>query len=182
MAPIVIAQTSTGRQHTEESEKRAGLRETAESEKERTDRQLNELLTELRVALPGAQVLLGFLLTVPFATRFGRVDHPGRIALFACLLSTVGGTLLLMAPAVYHRLRWNLGGKADVVRTAHRLFLAGTALLGIGITASVYLVGDVLFGAVAAIVATTGVALTVLLVWYVFPLRRGHRDEIRHQE
>src|SRR5690242_8988625 len=107
-----------------------------ESDKERTDRQLTELLNELRVALPGAQVLLGFLLTVPFATRFGRVDHAGRIALFACLLSTVAGTLLLMAPAVYHRLRWNLGGKADVVRNAHRLFLAGTALLGIGITAS----------------------------------------------
>jgi Family of unknown function (DUF6328) len=153
-----------------------------ESDKERTDRQLNELLTELRVALPGAQVLLGFLLTVPFATRFGRVDHAGRIALFACLLSTVGGTLLLMAPAVYHRLRWNMGGKADVVRNAHRFFLAGTALLGLGITASVYLVGDVLFGTVAAIIATLGVGSTVLLVWYVFPLLRGHRSEIRRQE
>ena len=157
-------------------------RPRVESEKERTDRQLNELLTELRVALPGAQDLLGFLLTVPFAARFGRVDHAGRYALFACLLSTVAGTLLLMTPAVYHRLRWKLGGKADVIRTAHRLFLAGTALLGIGITASVYLVGDVLFGTVSAIVATTGVGLTVLLVWYVFPLLRGHRSEIRHQE
>ncbi len=65
-----------------------------ETEKHRTDRQLIELLTELRVALPGAQVLLGFLLTVPFATRFGRVTEAQRITLFACLLLTVAGTLL----------------------------------------------------------------------------------------
>jgi|RhiMetdeSRZDD1v2_1073273.scaffolds.fasta_scaffold350314_2 Family of unknown function (DUF6328) len=155
---------------------------SGESDKERTDRQLLELLNELRVALPGAQVLLGFLLTVPFATRFGRVDHAGRIALFACLLSTVGGTLLLMAPPVYHRLRWDLGGKADVVRIAHRLFLAGTSLLGIGITASVFLVGDVLFGTAAAVASTTAVGLLIVAIWYAFPLLRGRRSEIRHEE
>jgi hypothetical protein len=158
----------------------AGHRE--ETDKQRSDRQLEELLTELRVALPGAQVLLGFLLTVPFATRFGQVGHAGRIALFACLLCTVGGTLLLMAPPVYHRVRWNLGGKEDVVRIAHRLFLAGTALLGLGITASVFLVGDVLFGAAAALVATTVVGVTVLTLWYAFPLLRGRRPAVRGAE
>ena len=76
-----------------------------ETAKERTDRQLIELLTELRVALPGAQLLLAFLLTVPFATRFGRMTEGQRDALFACLLLTALGTVLLMAPSVYHRLR-----------------------------------------------------------------------------
>ncbi len=129
-----------------------------ETEKERTDRQLIELLTELRVALPGAQVLLGFLLTVPFATRFGRVDHAERIALLVCLLSTVGGTILLMAPSVYHRLRWNQGGKSDVILVAHRLFLVGTGLLGVGVGAGVFLVSSVVFGSATAIgcPSTTG--------------------------
>jgi Family of unknown function (DUF6328) len=73
------------------------LRIAPETEKECADRQLIELLNELRVALPGAQVLLGFLLTVPFATRFGRTTRLERATLFARLLLTVGGTLLLMA-------------------------------------------------------------------------------------
>ena len=64
----------------------------AETPKERTNRQLIELSTELRVVLPGAQVLLGFMLTVPFATRFGRVSAGARVTLFACLLFTCAGT------------------------------------------------------------------------------------------
>ena len=121
-----------------------------ETAKERTDRQLMELLTELRVALPGAQVLLAFLLTVPFATRFGRTTEGQRDALFACLLLTALGTVLLMAPSMYHRLRWTRGGKSDVVRIAHRLFLAGSTFLGAGVVTAVFLVNDFVFGTVAA--------------------------------
>lgn len=153
-----------------------------ETDKERTDRQLTELLNELRVALPGAQVLLGFLLTVPFATRFGQVSQSGRVALFACLLSTTGGIVLLMAPAVYHRLRWKMGGKRDVVRIAHWMFLVGTALLAVGLVASVFLVGDVLFGTATAVAATAAVAASVLATWYVLPLARGGQREIRSEE
>jgi hypothetical protein len=154
----------------------------SETEKERTDRQLLELLNELRVALPGAQVLLGFLLTVPFATRFGQVGESGRIALFACLLSTTAGIVLLMAPAVYHRLRWKRGGKRDVVRIAHRLFLVGTGLLAVGLVASVFLVGDVLFDTATAGMATAAIALSVLATWYLLPLERGLQEEIRREE
>jgi uncharacterized protein DUF6328 len=153
-----------------------------ETEKERTDRQLLELLNELRIALPGAQVLLGFLLTVPFATRFGQVGQSGRVALFACLLSTTGGIVLLMAPAVYHRLRWRRGGKRDVIRIAHRFFLVGTALLALGLMASVFLVGDVLFDAQIATLATVAIAVCVLATWYVVPLERVRREEIQHEE
>lgn len=153
-----------------------------ETEKERTDRQLLELLNEVRVALPGAQVLLGFLLTVPFATRFDQVDRSGRVALFACLLSTTAGIVLLMPPAVYHRLRWKRGGKRDVIRIAHRLFLIGTALLAAGVAASVFLVGDVLFGPATAAIAAAAVGVCVLATWYVLPLERGHRADIRREE
>ena len=153
-----------------------------ESDKEKTDRRLIELLTELRVALPGAQVLLGFLLTVPFATRFGRVGHADRIALFVCLVLTICGTLLLMAPTVYHRLRWNRGGKADVVQIAHAMFLAGTALLALGILAASYLVVDVLLGPVVAAISAALIALVVITTWYLAPLTRGRSARMRHEE
>jgi Family of unknown function (DUF6328) len=153
-----------------------------ESEKEQTDRQLLELLNELRVALPGAQVLLGFLLTIPFATRFGRVSHTDRIALLACLLSTVVGTILLMAPSVYHRLRWNQGGKSDVVRVAHRFFLVGTAFLGVGIAVAVFLVSDVVFGLPTAIACTTASTVVLVLAWYILPLSRGQDPRVRQEE
>jgi hypothetical protein len=153
-----------------------------ESEKERTDRQLIELLNELRVALPGAQVLLAFLFTVPFATRFGRITHIQRVAFFVCLLCTVAGTVLLMAPSVYHRLRWEQGDKADVIRVAHRLFLAGTAFLALGIVAAVFMVDDVLYGTAAAIASTAVTALAVLLIWYALPLARQRRSSTRRRE
>lgn len=93
-----------------------------ENAKGRTDRQLTELFAELRVVLPGAQILLAFLFTVPFATRFGKVDRVEKGALFVSLLTTVVATVLLLTPSVYHRVRWQHGGKGDVVLMAHRFF------------------------------------------------------------
>jgi hypothetical protein len=153
-----------------------------ETTKARTDRQLLELLNELRVALPGAQVLLAFLLAVPFATRFGRIDGAEKVALFVALISTVLGTLMLLAPSVYHRLRWHRGGKADVVAVGNVLFLVGTSLLGVGIVAVVYLVAAVLYGTTAAIATTCVVGLILVSLWYLLPLRRGSRQDIREQE
>ena len=153
-----------------------------ETEKQRTDRQLIELLNELRVALPGAQVLLGFLLTVPFATRFGRVGHGGKVTLFVCLFFTAAGTILLMAPSVYHRLRWEAGGKSEVVRAGHWMFLAGTASLALGILAAVLLVTDVLFGAVAAVAAVLVLGTGIALIWYVVPLTHGRSARARAKE
>ena len=153
-----------------------------ETAKERTDRQLMELLTELRVALPGAQVLLAFLLTVPFATRFGRTTEGQRDALFACLLLTALGTVLLMAPSMYHRLRWTRGGKSDVVRIAHRLFLAGSTFLGAGVVTAVFLVNDFVFGTVAAAVSAGIVAATVISTWYALPAGRSRTAAVRDQE
>jgi hypothetical protein len=80
-----------------------------------TDRQLIELLTELRVALPGVQVLLGFLLTAPLASRFGRTSELDRGLLYLCTVVTSSGVLFLMAPSLYHRIRWEERGRQDVV-------------------------------------------------------------------
>ena len=153
-----------------------------ESAKDRTDRQLNELFSELRVVLPGAQVLLAFLFTVPFATRFGKVSANEQAALFTSLLSTVAGTLLLMAPSVYHRARWQQGGKEDVVRVAHRLFLLGTGLLAFGLGAAVFFISDFLYGATAAYLSTGGVAALVLATWCALPLYHGRTSRVRGEE
>jgi hypothetical protein len=153
-----------------------------ESEKEKTDRQLIELLNEIRVALPGAQVLLGFLLTVPFATRFGKVDHTGHVALFVCLVLTAIGTILLMGPSVYHRLRWNKGGKRDVIQVAHVMFLVGTASLALGILAAMLLITDFLYGGTAAVVCVAVLGAGIVGVWYVLPLTRGRAARVREEE
>lgn len=156
--------------------------ESQETAKQRSDRQLAELLNELRVVLPGAQILLGFLLTVTFATRFGRVTHAERDLFLGCLLCTAAGTVLLMAPSVYHRVRWEQGGKSDTIRSAHRFFLAGTALLGAGMVAAVLLVSDVLVGPIAAIASTVLVGGVLAGSWYVVPLRRARLPQVRDQE
>ena len=153
-----------------------------ETEKERTDRQLIELLNELRVALPGAQVLLAFLLTAPFQRRFEQASRAERSALYAGVLTTAAGVLLLMAPSVYHRIRWNEGGKADVVRVGHRLFLAGTALLAVGLLCALFVVSDFLVGPVVGAIAVVGGLLLVAATWYALPLRRGRDPRVRQSE
>jgi hypothetical protein len=154
----------------------------AETDKERTDRQLVELLNELRVALPGAQVLLAFLLTAPFQSHFTHTTTFQRTLLFAGIILTSGGVLLLMAPSVYHRIRWNAGGKEDVVRVGHRLFLVGTACLAIGMLCAVCVVSDFLFGRWAAITASTTLAALVGLTWYILPVQRGQDPDVRRLE
>ena len=143
-----------------------------ETPKERTDRQLLELLNELRVALPGAQFLFAFLLAVPFASRFGEVSHRLQIVFYICLLSTLAATILLMAPAVYHRIRWQQGNKTEVIRMAHRMFLGGMASLAVAMTTAVWFVSAFLFGTVESLIAATLSVVLLGLTWFALPLRR----------
>jgi len=152
------------------------------TEKEKADRQLIELLNELRVALPGAQVLLAFLLTAPFQARFRRTPGFERAVLFAGVLLTGAGVVLLMAPSVYHRVRWNSGGKGDVVRMGHRLFLLGTASLALGMFSAVFVVADFLFGLSAAVVGVVILLVLVSVTWYVLPLKRGRDPGVESTE
>jgi hypothetical protein len=154
----------------------------AETEKERTDRQLIELLTEARVALPGAQVLLGFLLTAPFATRFTHTSELDRVMLYVSTIVTAAGALLLMAPSIYHRMRWERGGKEDVVRVGHQLFLIGTLCLAVGMCCAVFVIGDMIYG-LAAAVSAIGVTIAIVAVtWYAIPLQRSRLPHVRETE
>jgi hypothetical protein len=140
------------------------------------DRELIELLNELRVALPGVQVLFAFLLAVPFATRWEKVDESQKYAFMVALLSTALGTVLLIAPTTYHRLRWREHDKEQLLVTANRLAIAGTGCLAIGMTAAVYLVTDTVFSAAVAAIVTAAVAVVFAWFWYGLPLwRRAER-------
>jgi hypothetical protein len=154
----------------------------AETEKEKTDRQWIELLNELRVALPGAQVLLAFLLTAPFQARFARTTELQRAVLFAGVLLTAAGVVLLMAPSLYHRIRWTEGGKEDVVRVGHGLFLAGTAALALGMLCALLVVADFLIGLTAAVLSVIALLTLVAVTWYLLPLERARDPRIRSTE
>jgi predicted membrane channel-forming protein YqfA (hemolysin III family) len=149
-----------------------------ETKSERLDRELIELLNEIRVLLPGVQVLFAFLLTAPFATGFEKVTEFQRDLYAGCLLTALAATACLVAPTTYHRVQWRQHDKDKLLRVANGLILAGSALLAISMTASVLLVGDYLFDRTAAILATLASAVLFLGLWYALPLWR-RADERR---
>jgi hypothetical protein len=143
---------------------------TGEDEHERRIRELAELLQELRVVLPGVQVLLAFLLTVPFSARFESVSQVQQMVFFGTLVCAAVSTGLLMAPSAHHRLLWRQQAREHRLQMANRLTIAGIALLVPGIVGAMFVISGMLFGNVAA--ATTTAAITALLVyvWFVMPL------------
>lgn len=147
-----------------------------ETEAERHDRQLSELLQELRVVVPGVQVLFAFLLTVPFAARWGRTTDLQRDVYFATLLLTAVATLLLMAPTAIHRTLFRRLQKRRIVEIGHRLAIAGLALLVLAIAGAVVLVTDVLFTTASAFTVGAGVVALAVVLWAVVPFVAGRRE------
>jgi hypothetical protein len=148
-----------------------------ETREERVDRNLSELLNELRVALPGVQVLFAFLLVVPFNQRFSSTTPTQRGIYFATLLLTASATVLLIAPSVHHRLLFRLQMKERVVLIANRLSLIGLTLLALAVIGVVLLVTDFVLGDLTAIVVTGAITVLFAVVWYVIPLRASRRQD-----
>jgi hypothetical protein len=136
------------------------------------DRELIELLNELRVVLPGVQVLFAFLLAVPFANGWARVTDLQRDIFFVAFLATAASSILLIAPSAHHRLRWREGDKERMLRRANVLAIAGTVFLAIGMTAVVFLIGDILFKGWWAALTAAVVAGGFAWFWYGLPLVR----------
>lgn len=149
-----------------------------ETENQRLDRNLEELLNGLRVALPGVQVLFAFLLVVPFNQGWTRMTQFERKLYFGTLLCTALATVLLIAPTVHHRLLFRQRQKRFLVMTANRLSEAGMTVLAVAMTSAVALVTHVEFGGtVATVVVSALVAICFAGVWYAIPIgRRQHRD------
>jgi uncharacterized protein involved in cysteine biosynthesis len=143
-----------------------------ESEQERTDRNLQEMLGELRVALPGVQVLFAFLLVVPFNQRFADVTDFQKTLYLVTMLFTTASTICLITPTAHHRLEFRKQDKETIVETGNRIVIAGLGLLAIAMTGAVLFVTDFLYGTGTALAAAGGVALGFAVLWYVIPLRR----------
>jgi predicted membrane channel-forming protein YqfA (hemolysin III family) len=147
-----------------------------EGRQERLDRELIELLNELRVVLPGVQVLFAFMLTVPFTNRFSSITNEQRQVFFVSFLLTTAATALLIAPSAYHRLRWRQRDKEQMLRTANRLSIGGLVLLAFVLVGVVFLVTDLLFHAAAAVTVTAAVGAFFGWFWYGLPLWRRRQD------
>ncbi len=142
---------------------------------EQLNREVIELLNELRVVLPGVQVLLAFLLVAPFNQRFTSVTPGQKGAYFFSLLCTAAATAFLIATATYHRIQWRERDKEHMLRLSNRLILVGTGLLAAGIVSSIYVVTSLLYDGVATVAATLGAAVLFAWLWYGLPLARRLR-------
>ncbi|HUB21085.1 MAG TPA: DUF6328 family protein [Streptosporangiaceae bacterium] len=140
-----------------------------ESSTQRADRNLGELLQELRVAGLGVQVLFGFLLSLPFTARFTRLSAGQRDLYLASLVLAAVATALLVGPVAYHRLVFRRGQKERLVRAASVMAIGGLAAVGLAVTAAVLLVVGYVAGGVAAAVITAFVAAMFGVLWFVFP-------------
>ena len=150
--------------------------EPDETPKERADRELIELLNELRVVLPGITVLLAFLLAVPFAKGWTRVTGFQRDVFVVAFLATAVSFALLTAPSSYHRLRFRHGDKERMMRVGNRLSIAGIAASAVSLEAVVLLVMDYVLSLAAAIAAAAVLFAVVAALWYGLPLRAALRD------
>ena len=134
------------------------------------DRNLGELLQELRVAITGVQILFAFLLGLAFTQRFSRLGSFEFDVYTATLLVTALATIVLIAPVALHRLVFRRGQKAALVAVGDRLLLVGLGLLVTAISGAVLLILDVVLGRTAGIVGGAGTAAVGLLTWYALPV------------
>jgi hypothetical protein len=149
-----------------------------ETEGQLLDRNLDELLQELRITMPGVQVLFAFLLTVPFQQGFTRVTPFQERVYFVTLLLTALSAALLISPTAYHRLTFRKQQKDHLVFVSNRLAIAGLCVLGLAMTGAILLVTDIVFPASETVIVTTVSAFLVYLsLWIIAPVRRRMRSD-----
>jgi hypothetical protein len=150
--------------------------EPGESPKERHDRELIELLNELRVALPGVQVLFAFLLAVPFSRGYSRITAFEKYVFFISLVATTISSALLIAPTSFHRLRWRVEDKERILEVGNRLAIVGLFALAVAMIAALLMVGDFLFGRTVGVLTAACVGAVLVALWYGIALRARLRE------
>jgi hypothetical protein len=154
--------------------------ERVESEQERLDRQLDQLLTELRVAMPGVQVLFAFLLAVPFQQRFGQVTDFQKNVYFVTLLAATAASALFIAPTAFHRLVFKARDKPFLIVISSKLAVAGLACLAVAMNGAVLLVTDVLFDGTTVTITVVITASLYIGLWFVLGIVRRLGRERSH--
>lgn len=144
---------------------------------ERLERELERLLEEIRVALPGVQILFAFLLAVPFATRFEDVTPLQTKVYFVTFVAALAASIFLIAPTSYHRIRFRRHDDPErMIRNANAFALAGLAFLAVALTTATFFITDFVFSRPASIAVTAVAGALVFAVWYAIPLSRYLRD------
>jgi hypothetical protein len=143
-----------------------------ETEEERIDRNLQEFLGELRVALPGVQVLFAFLLVVPFNQRFTDITSFQKTVYFVTLLLTAASSACLIAPTAQHRVEFRRQHKEQILLMANRLAIVGLGLLAIAMTGAMLLITDLLYDSTTAVIVTVAVGFAFAALWYLIPVQR----------
>jgi hypothetical protein len=146
-------------------------------EERKRDRQMIELLNELRVALPGVQILFAFLLTVPFSQRFGDLTLFQRDVYYLTLIATTLSTACLIAPSAAHRLRFHQGEREWIVETANKLMIVGLVFLSLALGGCVLLITDLMFDGARVWIYTGAIAVVIVGLWFVRPLVRHARGK-----
>jgi hypothetical protein len=146
---------------------------------EELDQEWSELVEELRLAIPGVEVLFGFLLVLPFQSGFSELVPFQRYVYFGALISAAIATLLLISPSVNHRLRWRQGDKEALLQYATRMSIAATLFIAFAMTSAVYLITDLMFGNRASAIVTGATAALFAGFWYGLPLALRHLRERR---
>ena len=148
----------------------------AERSKEELDQEWSELVEEHRLAMPGVQVLFGFLLILPFQNRFRDLTTEQEYVYFSALLCAAVAIVLLISPTAAHRIRWRQQDKEALLRMSTRAAIAATVFIAAAMTASVFLITDVLFGEPATVIVSAVVGAAFVLFWYAVPLYRRYKD------
>jgi hypothetical protein len=144
-----------------------------EAKSERIDRELIELLNELRVALPGVQVLFAFLLTVPFSQGFAKTTGFQRDLFFGVLVATAVSAALLIAPSAWHRLRFRKRDKELILSISNRMAIAGLGFLAIAMVGAVMLIADYAFSQTLTVISGVVAVIVFGGLWYALPLARS---------
>jgi hypothetical protein len=153
--------------------------QSRDDDERKRDRQMIELLNELRIALPGVQILFAFLLTVPFAQGFQRTTSFQRNLFFVTLLATAVSTICFIAPTAMHRLRFHQGDRPYIIEAANKLLIGGLGFLAVAIIGAVVLITDFLFGGAVVWIYPAALALLLAGLWFVLPLLRRRADRSR---
>ena len=145
------------------------------------EREWTEILNEIRVALPGVQLLFGFLLAAPFTDGFRRMGDLLRYGYFLSFLSTTISCAFLIAPSVYHRLHWrrDVVDKELMLRTCNRLAIAGVVFLAFAMTSAVYIISVAIAGRGPAVPITVLAGLLLGALWFALPLARRSAERRR---
>ena len=148
-----------------------------EREEERLDRNLGELLQELRVAIPGIQFLFAFLLVVPFQQGWTTITDFEKGVYYVTLLATTAAGICLLGPPARHRIRFHELDKKWIVESSHKYAIAGLAFLAVAVTGAIMFVSHVVYGTTAAAIASAAAFCGIAWVWFGAALLRQLRDQ-----